>query len=168
MTSTIEPTLNDNLNLNDNSTDSSVGSGLINKWSFNILEPSLNTCITGEIYNSNQFSDGKHILTSKIIDAYIVNTCIENDYIVLKTINSKYILSNVSNNFKDYINSLITTDKLDSNEYFLLLIYTTAKLVASLPVPVVVGIAITGNTFSGKGEDLFKTNFLGSQSKYEK
>jgi len=115
MTSTIEPALNDNDN--DNSTYSSVGSGLINKWSFNILEPSLNTCITGEIYNSNQFSDGKHILTSKIIDAYIVNTCIENDYIILKTINSKYILGQYSIDFKEYMDCEIESNKLDKTNY---------------------------------------------------
>ena len=97
-------------------------SGIIDNWGFDILSTDYKKCVCGEIFESNQFSDGKMIYTSNISDVYLFNKYLAEDLnlepnIIVETINSKYILSNVSNNFKDYINSLITTNKLDSNEY---------------------------------------------------
>ena len=84
----------------------------INDWSFNFLEPYLNISITGSIYNSKQFTDGKYIITSSIDDVYL-----ENNYILVKTHNSKYILGTVSDKFNEYFNIEIKINNLDKLKY---------------------------------------------------
>ena len=84
----------------------------INDWGFNFLEPSLNISITGSIYDSNKFTDGKYIITSSIVGVYL-----ENNYIVVKTHNSKYILGTVSDKFKEYFNIEININNLDKLKY---------------------------------------------------
>ena len=100
------------------STSESIRCGFIHDWGFNILEPALNTCITGTIYNSKNFSDGRQILTSKIIDVKLEQNSIGNKYIIVSTTNnSKYILGICNDDFKPYIQAEIKTRKLDKNKY---------------------------------------------------
>ena len=104
--------------IKDSSNNTDMGSGFIYDWEFNILEPSLTTCMNAIIYNSKHFSDGKYILTSKIVDVKLVTNFIGNNYIIVITSNnSKYILGACSNEFKEYINSEINDRNLDKTKH---------------------------------------------------
>ena len=98
-------------------------SGIIENWGVDFLNSDYKRCICGEIFDSPQFSNGKMIYTSNISNVYLLNNYLSEDLtlvpnIIVETINdSKYILSNVCDGFKDYINTFIVTDKLDTNEY---------------------------------------------------
>jgi hypothetical protein len=98
-------------------------SGIIKNWGVDFLSTEHKKCICGEIFDSTQFSNGKMIYTSDIKDISLFNTYFDGGLniepnIIVETINkSKYILNNVSGDFKDYITTLITKDKLDEFNY---------------------------------------------------
>ena len=107
-------------------------SGSIQNWGVDFLSSEHKKCICGEIFDSPQFSNGKMIYTSDICDVSLFNSYFDESLniepnIIVETKNkSKYILNNVSDDFKDYITTLITNDKLDTNEYH----FNTTKGVA--------------------------------------
>jgi len=98
-------------------------SGSIQNWGVDFLSSEHKKCICGEIFDSPKFSNGKMIYTSDIYDISLFNHFfdealnIEPNIIVETKNKSKYILNNVSDDFKDYITTLITNDKLDTNNY---------------------------------------------------
>jgi len=98
-------------------------SGIIDNWGFDILDTEHKRCISGEIFDSSQFRDGKMIYTSNIISVRLLNNDLAEDLnlipnVVVETTNkSKYILCNVTPIFKEYIESLVIQKNMDSLEY---------------------------------------------------
>ena len=98
-------------------------SGIIENWGIDFLSQDYKRCICGEIFDSNQFNDGKLIYTSTILNINLLNNYLAENLnlipnVAVETINkSKYILGNVSPIFKGYIESLVIEHNLDSNEY---------------------------------------------------
>ena len=98
-------------------------SGIIDNWGFDILDQEHTRCISGEIFYSSQFSDGKLIYTSNILNVRLLNNSLAEDLnlipnVIVETINhSKYILCKVSPIFKEYIESLIKQQNMESLEY---------------------------------------------------
>jgi hypothetical protein len=100
-------------------------SGIIEDWGIDFMSEDYNKCISGEIYNSSQFEDGKLIYTSRIDNIVIEHNYLSkeigvNPLINIQTINnSKYILGKISNNFKEYLEFLLEHNKLCKDTYSL-------------------------------------------------
>ena len=99
--------------------------GILEDWGVDFMSENYNKSIYGEIYNSSQFHDGKLIYTSEIYTIFIDNNYLSDELgikplMIVQTINnSKYILGNISNQFKDYLKLLIDTNKLCPDTYSL-------------------------------------------------
>ena len=99
--------------------------GILEDWGIDFMSENNTKSICGEIYNSNEFHDGKLIYTSSINNIFIQNNYLSNELddkslLIVKTINnSKYILGKISSQFKEYINFLINKNKLCKNTYSL-------------------------------------------------
>ena len=100
-------------------------SGIIEDWGIDFMTSDYNKSISGEIYNSSQFEDGKLIYTSRIDTIFIEINYLSkelgvNPLINIQTINnSKYILGKISSQFNKYLELLIDKNKLCSKTYSL-------------------------------------------------
>tara|TARA_B110000285_G_C15035107_1_gene568829 strand:- start:879 stop:1241 length:363 start_codon:yes stop_codon:yes gene_type:complete len=99
-------------------------SGIIEDWGIDFMSEYYNKCISGEIYDSSQFGDTKHIYTSNIENISLEYNYLHKELgvkplINIKTINSKYILGKISNDFKEYLKILVECNKLCKNTYSL-------------------------------------------------
>ena len=100
-------------------------SGIIEDWGIDFMSKDFNKCISGEIYNSTKFKEGKLIYTSKIENVVLDNSNLCNKidikpFINIKTINdSIYILGEISSQFRDYLNFLIDNNNLCKDTYSL-------------------------------------------------
>ena len=100
-------------------------SGIIEDWGIDFISKDYNNCICGEIYNSNQFQEGKLIYTSRINNIFIENNYLCKEFnleslINIQTINnSNYILGKMSSEFKTYLELLIEKNKLCKETYSL-------------------------------------------------
>jgi hypothetical protein len=99
-------------------------SGIIENWGIDFMSKEYNKSICGEVYDSSQFGNGKLIYTSIIDNIFIENNYLSKELgvkplINIHTINSKYILGKISNDFKEYLKFLVNHNKLCKNTYSL-------------------------------------------------
>jgi hypothetical protein len=103
----------------------SVMSGIIENWGIDFMSEDYNKCISGEIYESDQFAEGKLIYTSIIDNIFIEHNYLSkeigvNPLINIHTIhNSRYILGKISSQFKTYLEFIIKQNKLCEDTYSL-------------------------------------------------
>ena len=102
-----------------------VMSGIIENWGIDFMSEDYNKCISGEIYDSDQFVEGKLIYTSRIANMFIENNYLSErldvkPLINIHTINnSNYILGSISSQFKTYLEFIIKQNKLCEDTYLL-------------------------------------------------
>ena len=100
-------------------------SGIIENWGIDFMSEDYNKCISGEIYDSHQFVEGKLIYTSRIANIFIKNNYLSErldvkPLINIQTINnSNYILGSISSQFKTYLEFIIKQNKLCEDTYLL-------------------------------------------------
>jgi hypothetical protein len=99
-------------------------SGIIEDWGIDFMSDEYKKCISGKIYDSQQFGDGKHIYTSNIDNIILEHNYLSKELgipplINIKTNNSKYVLGKINNEFKEYLKFLLEHNKLCKNTYSL-------------------------------------------------
>ena len=95
-----------------------MNKAIIEEWGIDILELDHNKSISGEIYNSETFEDGKIIYTSRIDNLFIEHYYLSEPTINVKTINkSTYILGKISKTFNEYLEFIVDTNNLCKDTY---------------------------------------------------